>query len=98
MTNNQRSYLRRLAHPLKPTAMIGKHGLTESIATKIDQELDAHELIKLRFLDFKDQRRELTETIVAETQSTLVALIGNVAILFRSHRDPEQRRIMLPVE
>ena len=57
MTPAQRAYLRRLAHSLPVTVMIGKHGLTENILSKVEQELDAHELIKLRFIDYKDEKK-----------------------------------------
>lgn len=89
----QRAYLRRLAHPLPVTVMIGKNGLTEGILAKIEQELNAHELIKVRFLDHKDMKQSLTETIVSETGADLVGIIGHTAILFRQHTDPAQRKI-----
>lgn len=91
----QRAYLRRLAHPLPVTVMIGKNGLTEGILTKIEQELNAHELIKVRFLDHKDMKQSLTETIVSETGADLVGIIGHTAILFRQHTDPAQRKIQV---
>lgn len=91
----QRAYLRRLAHPLPVTVMIGKNGLTEGILAKIEQELNAHELIKVRFLDHKDTKQSLTETIVSETGADLVGIIGHTAILFRQHTDPAQRKIQV---
>lgn len=91
----QRAYLRQLAHPLPVTVMIGKNGLTEGILAKIEQELNAHELIKVRFLDHKDMKQSLTETIVSETGADLVGIIGHTAILFRQHTDPAQRKIQV---
>ena len=96
LSKAQQKYLRGLANPIKPTVVIGKAGLSGSIVGKVDQELAAHELIKVRFLEFKDDRRDLTDTIVAETGADLVGLIGNVAILYRQHPDPERRRISFP--
>jgi len=96
ITKNQRNYLRKIANPLKPTVMLGKQGLTAQIIEKVIRELDAHELIKVRFLEFKDERSELTETIMAQTGSALVGLIGNVAILYRQQADRERRGITLP--
>lgn len=95
MTPAQRAYLRRLAHSLPVTVMIGKHGLTENILSKVEQELDAHELIKLRFIDYKDEKAVLLETITATTRAELVAIIGHTAILYRQHADPQQRKIRL---
>ncbi|MEI8306505.1 MAG: YhbY family RNA-binding protein [Chloroflexales bacterium] len=96
ITKNQRNYLRKIANPLKPTVMLGKQGFTDQIIEKIAHELDAHELIKVRFLEFKDERKQITEAILEETGSALVGLIGNVAILYRQQADPERRTIMLP--
>lgn len=96
LTQIQRNYLRKLANSIKPTVQLGKQGLTEQIVSKISQELDAHELIKLRFQEYKDEKQALTDTILAETGAELVGLIGNVAILFRQPADPAQRQITLP--
>jgi RNA-binding protein len=96
LSNSQKQYLRRLAHDLKPVVQIGKNGLTEQLHTAVDQELSAHELIKVKFMDFKDQRKELADELVATSSSTLIGLIGNIAILYREQADPEKRRIRLP--
>lgn len=96
LTSGQRQYLRKLAHEIKPTAMVGKNGLTEQVVAAVDQELVARELIKVKFLEYQDQRQSLAATLVEETGSVLVALIGNTAIIYRQSMDPEQRRVELP--
>lgn len=96
ITKSQRNYLREQANPIKPTVLIGKQGLTESIVEKIGRELDAHELIKVRLLEYKDQRQQLAETIVDETGAALVIVIGNVIALYRPSPDPERQLIALP--
>ncbi|NTV62868.1 MAG: YhbY family RNA-binding protein [Oscillochloris sp.] len=96
MSKRQRNYLRAMANPLKPNVLLGKQGLTEQVLDKIGRELDAHELIKVRFLEFKDERKQLTETILEETGCALVSLIGHVATLYREQADPERRLIVLP--
>jgi RNA-binding protein len=96
LTNAQRAHLRRLAHHLKPVVQIGKQGVTEAILASIDETLKAHELIKVKFMDFRDQKRELSEDLVAASGSALVGLIGNIAILYRQQADPQRRKINLP--
>ncbi|MFO7171295.1 MAG: YhbY family RNA-binding protein [Chloroflexota bacterium] len=98
LSSGQRQWLRRLAHDLRPVVQIGKNGLTEHVVAAVDQALLGSELIKVKFLEHQDQRRQLTATLVEETGSTLVALIGGVAILYRRHPDPERREIVLPQE
>ena len=96
LTNAQRAHLRRLAHHLKPVVQIGKQGLTSGVQASVGEALNAHELIKVKFMDFRDQKHELAEELVAASGSALVGMIGNIAILYRQQPDPEKRRITLP--
>ena len=96
LNNTQKQHLRRLAHDLRPAVQIGKNGLTDQIHTTIDHELNAHELIKIKFMDFKEEKRQLTEELAEASNGTLIGLIGNVAILYREQPDPEKRQIKLP--
>ena len=48
LTNNQKKYLRSLAHELKPFVMIGQQGLSESVLAEINSTLLKHELIKIK--------------------------------------------------
>ena len=96
LTKTQRKYLRALANPIDATVMVGKQGVTDALLTKLDQELNAHELIKVRFLEFKDERAELTDTLVETPGAALIGIIGHVAILYRPNPDPTARTITLP--
>ena len=96
LTSTQRQYLRRLAHDLKPIAHIGKNGLTTPVVASVDTGLAARELIKVKFLDFQDQKQALAQELAAASHSELIGLIGNVAILYREHPDPQERQIALP--
>jgi RNA-binding protein len=96
LNNMQKQHLRRLAHDLRPAVQIGKNGLTDQIHTTIDHELNAHELIKIKFMDFKDEKQQLTEELAEASNGAVIGLIGNVAILYREHPDPEKRQIKLP--
>ncbi len=96
LTNGQRQYLRRLAHDLRPLVQIGKQGLTDQSLATIDHTLDAHELIKVKFLDFQDQKQELSETIAAQLNTILVGIVGNIATFYREQSDPDKRKIVLP--
>ncbi|MFV9504704.1 MAG: YhbY family RNA-binding protein [Oscillochloridaceae bacterium umkhey_bin13] len=97
LSKAQRKYLRALANPLKATAMLGKQGLTPELMHKIERELLAHELIKVRLLEYKDQKEAFAQTMVEESGAALVGIIGHVITLYRPHPDPEYQRIVLPV-
>jgi RNA-binding protein len=92
----QRRHLRGLAHPLKPVVMIGKEGLSDAVVAKAEAELLAHELIKVRFSDWKDEKREIMAALAARTQAELVGVVGHVGILFRQNREPKRRKIRVP--
>jgi RNA-binding protein len=92
----QKSYLKKLAHDTKPVVMIGGNGITEQVIKTIDIELDLKELIKIKFVDFKDMKKELFPQIAEQVNAVAVGLIGNTGILYREQSDPEKRIIKLP--
>jgi RNA-binding protein len=96
LTSQQRKHLRGLAHHLDPLILVGKQGCTHALVRAAGEALEDHELVKVKFNDFKDEKRALTEELVRRTGSVLVGTIGHVAILYREQPDPEKRKIELP--
>ncbi len=96
LKGSQRKYLRAQAHHLKPLVMIGAKGVTETLLGSLDLALKDHELIKVKFGEFKDAKKEISAEIAAATKSELVGLIGNIAILYRQNPAPEKRKFKLP--
>jgi RNA-binding protein len=94
----QKKHLKGLAHSLKPVVQIGKDGMTDGVIRAVDEGLLQHELIKIKFTDFKDkdQKEALTCEIEIKTGSERVGMIGHTAILYRPQIDPEKRKIALP--
>jgi RNA-binding protein len=84
-----------MAHHLEPVVFVGKLGLTEAVIAATDRALEAHELIKVRFLEFKDEKRGLTQQLSSATRSEIAGIVGHVAILYREQPDPELRKIDL---
>lgn len=94
VTGRQRKHLRGLAHDLDPVVHVGGKGLTEAVLREVDLALEAHELIKIRFLDPEEKKQQSRE-IADRLDAVLAGLIGHVGIFYRPHPDPEQRRIEL---
>ena len=92
----QRSYLTRLAHDINPSVMLGGNGLTDAVIKQTDDMLEQHELIKVKFLDYKKSKKELTAALCEAVDADLVRVIGNIAILFRQARKPDNRKIKVP--
>lgn len=96
LTGKDRRHLRGLAHSLKPLAHVGQHGLSDAFLAELDQALEHHELVKVKFLEWKDEKKALSNEMAERTGADLAGLIGHHAILYRPAREPERRRIQLP--
>ena len=96
LTGAQKKYLRGLAHGLKPVVRVGRGGLTGSLLASLDQALDSHELVKVKFSDFRHRKRELAAQAAGRVGCAQVGAIGHVVIFYRPARDPEKRKIELP--
>ncbi len=94
----QRKYLRGLAHSMKPVVIIGQKGYSDTVIRALDSALTTHELIKIKFIDFKDkaQKDEILGSIVKDSKCENVGMIGHTAILYREQNEPEKRKIVLP--
>ena len=57
LKGSQRKYLRALAHHLKPLVMIGAKGVTDQLLGSVDLALKDHELIKVKFGEFKKAKK-----------------------------------------
>ena len=91
-----RTYLRGLGHHLQPVVHIGKAGLTPAILTALEEALTHHELIKVRFLEHKEDKHALSQHIAQTLQSALIGIVGHVSLFYRQHPDPDKRHIQLP--
>ena len=98
MESYQRKYLKGRAHRLKPVVLIGQGGLTAAVIGAIDVALNDHELIKIKFNDFreKEEKAKITAAIEKQTNAAWVGSIGHTVIFFRPHPDVEKRKIQLP--
>lgn len=96
LKGSQRRYLRSQAHHLKPLVIIGRNGINEQIIGAVDLALRDHELIKIHFGEFKEAKKEISAEIAQATTSEAVGIIGNIAIFYRQHPEPEKRKIKIP--
>jgi RNA-binding protein len=83
LSNAEKRELKAKAQRLEPIVKLGHAGLSEAFVRSMDAALSLHELVKMKFSDFKDQKHELAPQIAEKTASTLVMQVGNVAVFFR---------------
>ena len=89
LNSKQRKILEKAAHDLQPVVIVGGAGLTDGVVQMTADTLAAHELIKVKFNEYKDEKQELTQQICEKTDATLVRIIGNIAILFREKEEKD---------
>jgi len=94
----QKKYLRGLAHGMKPLVFVGQKGISPALTEAVDESLKKHELIKVKFIDFKEksQKEEIAGVIEKETASELVGMIGHIAIFYRQQKKKKKRKIDTP--
>jgi RNA-binding protein len=96
LTGAQRKFLRGMANRLDALIIVGKQGVSDSLIRATDAELAVHELIKVRFNEFKDEKDALEEKIAEATGAEIVGRVGHVVMLYRQHPETEKRSIELP--
>jgi len=89
MTSKTRAELRSQAQSLNPVVMVGHEGITDGVVAALDSALTDHELVKVRFQDFKEQTRDLSNDLAKKTASTLVSTTGFTAVFYR--KNPEKK-------
>ena len=78
--------LKSRAQLLKPVVRVGKRGVTDEVVRALDQALEAHELVKVKFSDFEDreEKRRWITSLAERTGSVLIQQVGHVAVYYRS--------------
>lgn len=88
LTSAEKRELRARAQHLEPAARLGRDGVSDGFLESLDAALARDGLVKIRFTDFKDEKKILAPQIAEKTGSELVARVGNVAVLFRRKPEP----------
>jgi len=84
LSEKQKKHLRGIAHDLKPIIHVGNAGISSGLTAELDQTLEHHELVKVKLrVGDKDARNHAIDAMVEKTRASLVARIGNTAVLYR---------------
>lgn len=102
INSRARSYLRSLAHGLRPVVQVGHDGITEALTKATQVALHEHELIKVKIgQGFAGDRKEAARALADATESDLTQVIGRVVVLYRprsekSAKNRDKPPIVLP--
>ena len=94
MKESEKAWLRGRGQLLEPSVRLGHQGVSAEFLAELNRCLDLAELVKIKFTDFKDQRKKLAPEIAEKSNCILVGLVGHTALYFRQQADPAKRRYL----
>ncbi len=83
LNNSQLRKFKAAAQHLEPMLKVGKAGLSDGFVRSVDAALAQHELVKVKFVEFKEQKKELVPQLAEKTASHVIMRVGNVVVLHR---------------
>ena len=83
LSNSQIRKFKATAQHLEPMLKVGKAGLSDGFIRSVDAALAQHELVKIKFAEFKEQKKELAPQLADKTTSHIIMRVGNVVVLHR---------------
>ncbi|NBV85171.1 MAG: YhbY family RNA-binding protein [Verrucomicrobia bacterium] len=83
LTGGQKRALKSRAQLLDAVVRVGHAGVTDAVVASLEEALLQHGLVKVRFSEFKEQRRELSQQLAERTGSFLIQQVGHTVVFFR---------------
>ena len=88
LTNAERRKLKSRAQLLDATLKVGRAGLSAPFIQALDDALKSADLVKVRFDEFKKERKQLAPQLAEKTGSELIWIVGHVAVFHRRQPEP----------
>src|SRR5215217_1064577 len=79
--------LKARAQMLKPLIRLSHEGITQKTIAALNQALDQHELVKVKFMAMKDQKKVLAKALEVQTDARLVQQVGHTATYWRAKKN-----------
>jgi RNA-binding protein len=81
-----RKALRAAGHHLSPVVQVGKEGLTPAVAAALDEQLLAHELVKVKVgTESPADRFEVAAGLAGLPGARVAQVLGRTVLLYRRH-------------
>jgi RNA-binding protein len=86
-----RKALRAAGHHLSAVVQVGKEGVSEAVLRQLDEQLLAHELVKVKVgTESPEDRFEAAERLGDAAGAKIVQILGRTVLVYRRH--PEKPR------
>ena len=87
MNAKHKKRLRTIGHQLRPVVTVAGNGLSDAVLTELNRALDDHELIKVKIIGDREERKLIVEAIAAMADTDVIQAIGGVALIYRPARE-----------
>lgn len=95
MTTQERAKLRSLSNNLRDLVFLGKEGLTDNVIMQINDNLYAHELIKIKAQkNIPESINDLANKICDECKCELVAVMGSKILVYKQTDKPKFNHLL----
>ena len=95
LTAQSRAMLKSIATNLKDLVFIGKDGLTDNVIKQINDNLYAHELIKIKVQrSVIDDISELAKGIEEKCDAEVVSTIGSKILVYKFSDKPKIKHLL----
>ena len=82
LANPEIRRLKAAAQRLDPLLKIGKAGLSDGFVQSVNDALSHHELVKIKFVEFKDQKKDLAPQLPEAIRRIISANTILIGIIF----------------
>jgi len=82
--------LKSRAQLLQPLVRVGHDGISPQMLKALSDALDQHELVKVKFMALKDQKKILARAIEVQSESKMVQRVGNTAVYYRAKKKTDE--------
>ena len=95
LTAQNRAVLKGIATNLKDLVFVGKEGVTDNVITQVNDNLFAHELIKIKVQrSVNDEIKQIANTLAEKCDADVVSIIGSKILLCKKVLYLNSRKII----
>lgn len=89
LNKKQRINLRSFAMTMQDGVLVGKDGVTENVISQVNDNLNAHDIVKIKVLSNCDiDIKDIAESLVYQTKCEIVTVIGSKIVAYRKSDRP----------
>ena len=89
LRGKDRRFLRARGNTMQVHVQVGHKGITKSIVRMVEDQLDEHELIKLKLhKNLSPKRKALAVELAELSDAELIQVFGNAILLYKAKNPP----------